>query len=102
MSVKIDRISLERGDTLSIHCENSREHMIYIQVTEDDKFLISGPNNCNLLTFEITRKGIRKVRKPKAPGLKIEGIKKKVKKQTESLTRSRKIRGKTVYENWGL
>jgi len=61
MSVKIDRIRMDKGDTLIIQPEGSVELGISIQVTEQGTLQIYGPMNVHGKDLEVSTFGIKPI-----------------------------------------
>ncbi len=61
MSVKLEKINLEKGDSLQITFEGSQEKSVFISVDEDGNGQIEGSINCASKKFIIRINGIREV-----------------------------------------
>lgn len=58
MSIKIDSVPLYQGDSLFLQFNGSAECCLFVEVTSDGRFVLSGPMNSTNRKYEVNISGI--------------------------------------------
>ena len=60
MAVRIKGIDVNKGESIFVHINESREHAIHVAVAKDGRCFVSGPVNNRERVFLFDRNGFKK------------------------------------------